>query len=1135
MNMKQFNNGIRRLLFAVSISLIVLFCNNEPVGVTDIPGSFLLTDTLINVNDTITIDAAYANKLLQGGTLTYSWTVDSQAYLSDTTKSIIRFSASKPGRYKLKLKVFESNRIAAFGTAIIIVQPNEIPVAVIRISDTTAAQLLPDITMRIGDTISLDASKSSSNGNASLTYKWIKPDGGWLSNDTSVNTMFSASVPDTYRIVLIVNDRLGNGRPDTLKIIVYDQLLKKFVKAIATADSIISVGDTAHLDGIKSIRESNRPILFKWQCMTHEPIIDSLLPQAKFTANKAGSYTISLLVCDSTDSINSDRTFITINVIIDKPIADAGHNLSAMTNSTVTLDGRKSTSNPTKPLSYSWSSLFPDGTISNPIDSIPTFSSSKPNTYPISLVVCNGKFYSDTDWIFVTVKDTSIGLKAIVTPECCTIFNGKSIRLNGCESNDSNSVGIQYLWENINGGEIDSPAICSPVFHGNNAATYLVSLRVFNGNDTSARSFTTIIVNDSNLIPTAKINPVDTIQIGQIVQINASESSDPNSDKLTFFWNTPDGGNLSFNSDSSKPDFSAPSTGDYTVFLTVSDGVLESKPVWIVVTITDTQKVPVANAGDNDSVSLGDSLQLNGSKSSDGNNDPLTYKWRAPYGGNLSSDTAEKPWFTFDKAGLYFIGLRVFDGKDSSENIDWIKIKVKDTAFIPEYRPTAIISGKDTSYMIFDIDSIYLDGSQSKYATGTTPVFIWTASGNNPEIVKLDSVSKPVCKISTPGVYTFFLHIFDGYYFSEAAQKTITIFKPKLYVSKTTPWAYQTITAALLKAEAGDTILIGRGKYNENLNVSKSDITFLGMDRINCIVDSLADPVSNSAIFTLNFVNSITIKNLTITHGSPKDSCAGIRLFNCANIIIEENDLVFNNTDGIRMFGSGTVYIRKNKIADNTYNGIRALNSALLIYDNILVDNGLNLGAETADIALEGDNGIRHKIQILNNNITGINSSVYKKDQIKVLSPLDIVVSGNTVKSTDRYGIYCTPASHSWLTVNNNNFISERMTSIFCFETDSLLISNNQFFLENAREPFQKGVDLVNCFKGSIVSNTVKNFWIGIQTDNSPPGGYPDSLVIKLNSFVNDSIGIFAKGAKAPNVHDNIYNDCDTTVIDSTK
>jgi ACT domain-containing protein len=91
-------------------------------------------------------------------------------------------------------------------------------------------------------------------------------------------------------------------------------------------------------------------------------------------------------------------------------------------------------------------------------------------------------------------------------------------------------------------------------------------------------------------------------------------------------------------------------------------GISVLKAQW---SVGGTNQAPLANAGVNLIVDEGQTVTLNGSQSSDPNNDKLTYKWTAPTGITLSSTTSVNPTFTAPNVNqdtLFTFGLVVNDG-----------------------------------------------------------------------------------------------------------------------------------------------------------------------------------------------------------------------------------------------------------------------------------------------------------------------------------------------------------------------------------------------------------------------------------------------------------------------------------------
>ncbi len=129
-------------------------------------------------------------------------------------------------------------------------------------------------------------------------------------------------------------------------------------------------------------------------------------------------------------------------------------------------------------------------------------------------------------------------------------------------------------------------------------------------------------------------------------------------------------------------------TGTYSVTLDLSQlqkyssgrqGVSSSKVQWNIVHVN---KTPVANAGPDQTVNEGILVTLDGSGSSDPDNDALIYSWTAPAGITLSSSSVAKPTFTAPEVTSdqnYTFSLTVNDGKTNSP-VSQVTITVKNVS-----------------------------------------------------------------------------------------------------------------------------------------------------------------------------------------------------------------------------------------------------------------------------------------------------------------------------------------------------------------------------------------------------------------------------------------------------------------------
>ncbi len=130
-------------------------------------------------------------------------------------------------------------------------------------------------------------------------------------------------------------------------------------------------------------------------------------------------------------------------------------------------------------------------------------------------------------------------------------------------------------------------------------------------------------------------------------------------------------GSIAILSDSKivNPTFVVDLPGTYVLQLIVNDGQLDSIPATL--TVSTQNSPPVANAGPDQTVYVGDTVHLDGSASSDPDKDPLTFFWSIiakpdQSTSALDSATIVNPMFVPDLSGLYIAQLIVNDGKVDS-------------------------------------------------------------------------------------------------------------------------------------------------------------------------------------------------------------------------------------------------------------------------------------------------------------------------------------------------------------------------------------------------------------------------------------------------------------------------------------
>src|SRR5262249_32664247 len=139
----------------------------------------------------------------------------------------------------------------------------------------------------------------------------------------------------------------------------------------------------------------------------------------------------------------------------------------------------------------------------------------------------------------------------------------------------------------------------------------------------------TVTVSTSDVPPIANPGPNRTVTVNSSVTLDGTLSTDSDGQPLTYAWSLltkPAGSNAMLSDASSaQPTFVADLPGDYVVQLKVNDGYLDSAPATVTISTNDVP--PVANPGQNQTVNVGTTVQLDGTASTGSINHPLTYRW----------------------------------------------------------------------------------------------------------------------------------------------------------------------------------------------------------------------------------------------------------------------------------------------------------------------------------------------------------------------------------------------------------------------------------------------------------------------------------------------------------------------------
>jgi RHS repeat-associated protein len=255
---------------------------------------------------------------------------------------------------------------------------------------------------------------------------------------------------------------------------------------------------------------------------------------------------------------------------------------------------------------------------------------------------------------------------------------GDLVTLNGSRSfANNNHENITYQW--FDTSVSDSVVISENPIHNQSdfsIGEHIIKLVVTDRWDRSSSHQFVLQVNANTELPVAVAGDDQLVPEGELVTLDASESSDSDGEIVEYVW-TETGSVLSNQKIFSKNDFSI---GTHTIELRVVDNLGASSVDEVIVTIIEKQNnlKPVANAGLDRTVAEGNSITLDASASYDPEGSNLSYKW----GDERNILLSESASFTLNgiAPGVHTYDVFVIDDQ-GLESTDSVTITVEEKQF----------------------------------------------------------------------------------------------------------------------------------------------------------------------------------------------------------------------------------------------------------------------------------------------------------------------------------------------------------------------------------------------------------------------------------------------------------------------
>ncbi len=365
------------------------------------------------------------------------------------------------------------------------------------------------------------------------------------------------------------------------------------------------------------------------------------------------------------------------------PLAVAGADREVPAGTVVALDGSLSSDPDGDPIAYAWTlASRPAGSeaaLSDPQAPQPSFIADRVGEYGLELIVSDGSMPSAPDTVVITATRSNARPVASAGADE-TVALGSVVTIDGSASTDPDGDALTYLWTLAakpegSGAGVKDVTAARTVFVADVVGEFRLQLVVADGEATSEPDEVVFTVVDTNVPPIAAAGADRTVAVGSVVDIDGRKSSDPDGDAITHVWSfvsKPTGSNAGIK-DSAKPKtlFVADAEGQFVIQLVVDDGRAQSAPDVLVITATRSNAAPVAVAGADQSVQVGDPVTLDGAESNDPDGTALGFAWSfvsRPEGSAAALDapTAARTGFVADVAGQYVVQLLVTDGQIES-------------------------------------------------------------------------------------------------------------------------------------------------------------------------------------------------------------------------------------------------------------------------------------------------------------------------------------------------------------------------------------------------------------------------------------------------------------------------------------
>ncbi|NLR93366.1 PKD domain-containing protein [Flammeovirga agarivorans] len=536
-----------------------------------------------------------------------------------------------------------------YNEEITLVEINKAPVAVVGSGRTVES----------GEVVTLYGADSYDENKDALSFTWTAPDGVTLSNAYAAIPTFTVPVvteTTTLTFSLVVNDGEVDSEPATVSFVAKSKIINGLNLIVnggfeeELTKGWTGMGAYAQSDVVDPMSKGSKSVKFETSSkvdgvQTHmDDFIDVEIGKAYKFSGK----------------VRVDKMMVTVFNLRFMPSNDWFDADNAKFSITQSGSG--------------WGDLQPEKGSWVSFEKILTFDeafaagSSKGDVVSTRLHLQSSNDATDELIYFddLMLEETDIDF-TLSAGEDQTTLPGATVDLMGSH-NSSNS--FTYTWEAPEGITLTSTNTLATSFDVasdiTEETTYTLKLKASDGSFEASDEVNVVVV------PGISANAGDdqTVDAGDIVTLDASNTTP---EDVTLTWTAPEGITLS-DVNVAMPTFTAPIVTESTTFtFSLAVNLGESSASDEVVITVNPSSIPVADAGNDQTVGTGATITLDGSGSQSQTEGDLSYAWTAPEGITLSDNTAAMPTFTapmVEGETSFTFSLIVNDGVNSSKADD---------------------------------------------------------------------------------------------------------------------------------------------------------------------------------------------------------------------------------------------------------------------------------------------------------------------------------------------------------------------------------------------------------------------------------------------------------------------------------